>query len=137
MISQGTGSEMSSFGTDQAGELFIVSYSPSASIYRFNAQSSLGISVPGAALTRFRLLQNYPNPFNPSTLIAYDIPAAGRVTLGVFNLLGQRVATLVDAVQAAGTHEVRFDASGLPSGMYVCRITTGAGSLARGMTVVR
>ncbi len=68
--------------------------------------------------TGFALKQNYPNPFNPSTTIGYALPHDGLVTLTVFNLLGQSVRILVNGVQAAGAHAVRFDASTLPSGVY-------------------
>lgn len=66
----------------------------------------------------YELSQNYPNPFNPSTTIRYSIPEAGLVTVKVFNLLGQEVATLVNTQQATGAYEVNFDASLLSSGIY-------------------
>ena len=72
--------------------------------------------------TAYALSQNYPNPFNPSTVIAYDVPAAGPLTLKVYNLLGQEVATLVNHVAAAGHYTVRFDAGSLASGIYFYRI---------------
>jgi subtilisin family serine protease len=65
------------------------------------------------------LLANYPNPFNPTTEIGYRISEIGKTRIDVFNVLGQRVATLFDGVQAAGSHTVTFDAAGLPSGMYL------------------
>jgi hypothetical protein len=72
------------------------------------------------------LTGNYPNPFNPSTVIGFTLPSAGPVRLGVFNTLGEEVAVLIDGVRDAGTWTVDFDASGLPGGVYFCRLQ-GAG----------
>ncbi len=69
----------------------------------------------------------YPNPFNPSTTIHFNLPESAKVQLVVFNVLGSEVARLVDANLEAGQHEAHFDASGLPSGMYFARLTTGSG----------
>jgi hypothetical protein len=75
--------------------------------------------------TTFTLTQNYPNPFNPSTTIRYALPENAHVKLEVFNMLGQRVAVLVDGEQAAGFHSAVFDGAGLASGVYVYRLRTG------------
>lgn len=72
---------------------------------------------------RFGLSQNYPNPFNPLTTIDVATTGAERITLEIFNLLGQKVAVLMDGVVVAGVHRVRFDASHLPSGLYLARLT--------------
>lgn len=85
----------------------------------------------------YGLAQNYPNPFNPSTLIRYDLPSAGRVTLSVYSVLGQKVATLVDGERPAGTHEVRFTAADLPSGVYLYRIQSGSFVQTKKMTLAR
>ena len=73
----------------------------------------------------FALSQNYPNPFNPSTTIRYEMSRAARITLEVFNILGQRVAQLVNGVQKQGRHEVLLDGKDLPVGVYLCRIQSG------------
>jgi hypothetical protein len=76
----------------------------------------------GMTPTEFELSQNYPNPFNPSTTIRYAVPNESKVSISIFNLLGQEVATLVNDVQPAGYHEVNFNASELSSGVYLYRI---------------
>lgn len=70
----------------------------------------------------FVLDQNYPNPFNPSTTVRYHLPEQMKVTISVFNMFGQKVATLADEVQPTGTQTVHFDASGLASGMYFFQV---------------
>lgn len=71
----------------------------------------------------YRLRQNYPNPFNPSTTIEFELPRASHVTLRVFNILGQHIATLVDELRSAGTHTLAWDAGSLPSGVYLYRLS--------------
>ena len=70
----------------------------------------------------FRLNNNYPNPFNPSTNISFYINSKSFVKLDIFNLLGQKVANLIDAEKNAGQHSVTFSAQGLSSGVYIYRI---------------
>ena len=84
------------------------------------------------------LSQNYPNPFGEDpTTISFSLTASGPVTLSVFNVLGQEVATLVDGVRPAGDHTVTFDGAGLASGVYVYRLTAGDRTTQRRMTIVR
>ena len=87
--------------------------------------------------TSFALGQNYPNPFNPSTSIWYSVPARGRVTLTVYDLLGRAVATLVDEVKQPGVHSLTWDASNFPSGVYACRMTAPGFSSSRTLLLVK
>jgi LysM repeat protein len=91
-----------------------------------------------AGRTAFTLEQNYPNPFNPSTTIGFTLQASSPVTLTVYNLLGQHVATLIDGRRlAAGAHAVSFNAANLASGMYFYRIEAGTFSSMKRMTLVK
>jgi hypothetical protein len=87
--------------------------------------------------TGFMLFQNYPNPFNPSCIIRYGLPFATRVSLEVYNVLGQRVATLVSEEQQAGYHQVVFENSALGSGVYFYRLSTNNLTITKKMMVVR
>lgn len=80
------------------------------------------VEVNGAAPRAFALSQNYPNPFNPSTRISFALPVDAKVTLNVYNMLGQLVAAVADNAFAAGTHDVQFNASALSSGLYIYTI---------------
>jgi hypothetical protein len=75
---------------------------------------------------RFALEQNYPNPFNPSTSIKYQIPSTNFVTLMVYDVLGREVATLVNEVKQPGTYMAQWDTSGVASGVYFYRMSTGS-----------
>ena len=87
--------------------------------------------------TEVALWGNYPNPFNPETTIRYALPQAGNVRLAVYDLLGHEVAVLVDGLQPAGRHTVRFGASDLPSGSYVYRLQAGDKIVTRSMMLVK
>jgi len=82
----------------------------------------VGVEENSVQPNAYALEQNYPNPFNPTTTIRYSLKESGKVELTVFNMLGQRVATLVNEFQSAGNHAVKFDASHLASGIYVYRM---------------
>jgi hypothetical protein len=83
------------------------------------------------------LFQNYPNPFNPSTTIGYALPRRVHVSLTVFNVLGEEVARLVNTYQAAGSHDVKFNGNGLPSGVYFCRLQAGDFVGSKRLTLIR
>ncbi len=79
-------------------------------------------------VTDFALEQNYPNPFNPTTSIPYQLKERAKVTLDIYNTLGQKVATVVDAVQERGNYAANFNAASLASGMYFYRLTAQGAS---------
>ncbi len=85
----------------------------------------------------YALSQNYPNPFNPSTQIEYSIPQSGYVTIKVYNLLGQEIATLVNQEQRAGSYKVDFDATKLASGVYMYQLHAGNFSLTKKMILMK
>lgn len=88
------------------------------------------VEVNIEAPTKFSLKQNYPNPFNPTTTIKYSIPMLGnglaQTVLKVYDILGSEVATLVNEKKSAGNYEVKFDASGLSSGIYFYKLESGS-----------
>ena len=87
--------------------------------------------------TSFVLDQNFPNPFNPTTTIHYSLPKGSHVTLRVFNLLGQEVATLIDEFEPAGFRSVQFNASSLASGIYIYSLQAGEFRAARKLLLIR
>ncbi len=118
--------------SDARLRLWFAPYDAAGDIYQFDdVKIELLPAPPDAELAygtqgapkEFTLNGNFPNPFNPSTTIIYTLPVDARVTLEVFNVLGQRVAQLVDGVVTAGYHDAVFDASSLSSGLYIYRLT--------------
>jgi plastocyanin len=92
----------------------------------FIALATTGVQNIQTALqpNEFRLEQNFPNPFNPSTLISFDLPIQTFVSLKVYNLIGQEVATLVNEQMAAGKYSKTWNAASIPSGVYLYRLQT-------------
>jgi len=100
-----------------------------------------GLGPPGSLPTAYELLQNYPNPFNSKTNITYNLSQRDRVTIKIYNVLGQYVATLADEIQEGGDASSRppavFDAGNLPSGVYFYRLTTPSFNAVRKMLIIR
>ncbi len=88
----------------------------------FEYSDEINVEVKPA---KFELLQNYPNPFNPTTNIRFTLPETQNVKLDVYNMLGEKVTTLLDRKMEAGFHSVNFDASQLSNGIYIYRIQAG------------
>ncbi len=105
--------------------------------FKYSGVIEVNIPVPAD----FSLNQNYPNPFNPATTISFNLPKQQYVTLEVFNILGQKIVTLLNEIRPAGTHTVNFDASsaggGLNSGFYVYKLTTENFVQVKKMTLIK
>ncbi len=109
------------------------------SVYLFLADSSGTVSslqTPSALPSSFRL-KNYPNPFNPSTTIEYHVPQRTRVRLDILDIRGRRIRRLLDSVQTAGTHRIRFNAGDLPSGIYFYRLRLNNRQITKKMMLLR
>lgn len=104
-----------------------------------NIRLSSGVDDEGGDMVpmEFALHQNYPNPFNPTTHIAFDLPARSFVSLDVYDLLGRRVATLAEGIMESGRHELDWDASGHPSGMYLYRLKTDGATQTKKMILMK
>jgi len=96
-----------------------------------------GIKNKGGIPFSFTLYQNYPNPFNPSTIISYDLSTKVFVTLKIYDALGREITTLVSAEQPAGRYQIKFDGSGLSSGVYFYKITGGTFTSTKKMLLLR
>ncbi len=103
-------------------ELFAVS---EESFSLVDSVNSIENVFPGIASDDFILHQNFPNPFNPVTTIAYELPHNSMVELNIYNITGEKVRTLLNDFQTAGSHQIEFNASNLSSGVYISEIKAG------------
>jgi hypothetical protein len=106
-------------------------------LYKLEGEITGGIRKMDLLPSSFGLKQNYPNPFNPKTIINYKLAMMNDVELSIYNLLGQKVATLVSKRQSAGTYQVEWDAIGFASGIYYYRIKSGEFQDAKKMIFIR
>lgn len=113
---------------------------PALRVYtRRPSDTALAANEPSAASLpdRVALYPNYPNPFNPSTTIRFDLPRRATVSLAVFNLLGQRVATLLSGEIAAGEHRIAWNTGDLASGTYLARLKTDSATFTQKLLLVK
>ncbi len=129
IISTGAVKAISVFAGDVDGDSDIDILSASALDSEINWYENLSIvsvvSISNEVPNEFSLSQNYPNPFNPSTTITYSIPKESIVTIKIFNAIGEEIAALVNEFKQVGNYETTFNASSLPSGIYLYRMQAG------------
>lgn len=99
--------------------------------------SSVEEDILNSTPNSYELFNNFPNPFNPSTTIYFSIPGESNVSIKVYNGVGEKVADLFDGRQSRGVHKVWFNASSLPSGVYLYRMTAGTFSKTKKMVLVK
>jgi len=104
---------------------------------KFTSGGATDVAEKGLPAGKYALEQNFPNPFNPTTVVRYELPAASDVRLVAVDMLGRDVAILDNGRREAGVHEVTFDASHLPSGVYFSRLQAGSFVAARKLLLVK
>ncbi len=114
-----------------------VSSTEDAILIILESETPLSVEKTTEMPTEFSLSQNYPNPFNPTTTIEFDIKAEQHVSLIVYNILGEKVATLVDETRMTGAHKVNFAASTLNSGIYYYTLESGGLKSTKKMLVIK
>ncbi len=122
----------------KGGDTLYVASSNGGAVYRYVHKDYVGIEDKEyGKISGFELNQNYPNPFNPTTEIEFTVAKAGQVSLTVYNMLGQKVATVVDKKMPMGTFNVTFDGSNLASGMYVYKLKASGVELSKKMMLIK
>lgn len=122
---------------NQYMQAFKALYNADGGTTKFSIPTIVSVNNAKHLPTEFTLEQNYPNPFNPTTSITYSISKAGMVNLNIYNLLGQKVTTLVERNQTEGSYKIKFDATNLSSGIYFYRLTSGNMTIIRKMMLLK
>jgi len=125
------------FTFDFPKQVTAVTFDPDNNILLKQGNTVVSVLDEDNLPTALVLYPNWPNPFNPETVIGYELPVAGEVTIAVYNTLGENLALLFDGVQEAGSHKVTFNASNLPSGVYFAVLTTGGKILRQKMMLLK
>lgn len=127
--------QIMSFGISSDG--YVYAGSTGSGMFR-SAKSTTAYDPASLELPmRFSLDQNFPNPFNPRTRIRYSIPTKSNVEFTIYNLLGQRITTLMNEIKEPGSYEVEWNADGLSSGIYFCRMQAGVFTASKKLVMIR
>ncbi len=120
-----------------ASPSYDASGSPLNTSVSLSVQTITAVTTTTTVPVKYALNQNYPNPFNPTTRISFSVPNRVKVTLIIYNVLGQEIATLVNSIYNAGTYSIDFNASRLSSGLYFYRIQAGEFSSTKKMILMK
>lgn len=125
-------------GETVTGKITGSAYQHNSGFWNVYSQSVLSdVEEDETIPSTFKIEQNYPNPFNPSTIIRFSVPENSNVTLIVYDILGNEVTTLLNEDKDAGWYNIRFDASGLASGVYIYKITAGTFTSTKKMLMLK
>ncbi len=128
-------SDVVNFTKDKYGNMWICG---GVGLYVYNPNGVVGVeNISSSVPDKFKLHQNYPNPFNPRTVVSFSLPVAGDVSLKVYDVRRREVQTLVNERMSAGTYEAAIDGSGLTSGVYFYKLTTGNFSETKKMILIK
>jgi hypothetical protein len=108
---------------------------PDIGAYEFDQTTNIKKKLE--APIKYFLSQNYPNPFNPNTVISWQLAVSSHVKLSIYNIIGQKIETLLNKPMTAGYHEVEFNGENLSSGVYLYRIEAGAWQDVKKMVLLR
>jgi len=121
---------------DNDGDLDIV-HSYGGIYVNINTSPPVSVNDEISLPQELNLEQNFPNPFNPTTVISFQLPVSSSVSLKIYNVLGQQIATLVNETKTAGRYEIEWDASNFASGVYFYRLTTAQGTITRKLVLIK
>ncbi len=122
---------------------FVLAQAPNGTIYAtsgdgvFKGTGTTDIGNEGTVINSYQLDQNYPNPFNPSTTISYNLPFQQHVSLKVYDVLGNEIATLINEEQQAGSHSINFNAAQISTGVYLYKLDAGEFSETKSMILIK
>ena len=116
---------------------FLVDNRNSGTVILNGIPTDIQDEIPQSLPDGFTLKQNYPNPFNPQTTFTFSLPVASHANLSIYNILGQKVVTVLDKRISAGEHSIIFDASDLPTGIYFYRLKTENAMSTKKMVLIK
>ena len=136
-LAQGIGIDSLTFGIEELYGVYTLTGMIKNGVIYGDTTMITGVESNNAIVNDYRLEQNYPNPFNPATNINFSLAKGDKVEIIVYDVLGNKIATLLEGYKPAGNHSIQFNAKNLPSGVYIYRIKSGAFMASKKMMLVK